>query len=408
MPSNPLLHFITQVINLQDVKVANYHFITEDEIVIELKNLDKKVPCPHCQKLTDKVHQNHPYRVRDIPLSSYQVFLQVNRRQFRCTSCQKVFSEELSFVQKRRTYTLRLAEKVVREVLETNVENAARRNRMTAAEIDTLLKELEENLLKEKPSQLKKLGIDEITQVKGGKNYSAILVDLETRKPIALLEKRNKETIAEYLRSLGSEILEQIEEVSIDLWIPYKSVIQEMLPNAQVVADRFHVMKQINEELDQKRKREKRTVEKIKNQIERKEKRVSITHSKYPLLKKKESLNDEEKSKIEEVKIAFPELGKMYQIKENLRDIFERKITSNEALDEIGDWFKEAYQYFPKSCRTIIRWLDEILAYFDNRTTQGVVEGINQKIKLIKRRAFGLTNFDSFRRRVLLNWYFSS
>lgn len=98
----------------------------------------------------------------------------------------------------------------------------------------------------------------------------------------------------------------------------------------------------------------------------------------------------------------------MYQIKENLRDIFERKITSNEALDEIGNWFKEAYPYFPQSCRTIIRWLDEILAYFDNRTTQGVVEGINQKIKLIKRRAFGLTNFDSFRRRVLLNWYFSS
>lgn len=408
MPSNPLLHFITQVINLEGVKVSNYHFITEDEILIELKNIEKTAPCPHCQKPTNKVHQNHHHRVRDIPLSSYQVFLQVNRRQFRCVSCQKVFSEELRFVQKRRTYTLRLAEKVVREVLETNVENAARRNRMTAAEIDTLLKELEENLLKEKPSQLKKLGIDEITQVKGGKNYSAILVDLETRKPIALLEKRNKETIAEYLRSLGSEILEQIEEVSIDLWIPYKSVIQEMLPNAQVVADRFHVMKQINEELDQKRKREKRTVEKIKNQIERKEKRVSITHSKYPLLKKKESLNDEEKSKIEEVKIAFPELGKMYQIKENLRDIFERKITSNEALDEIGDWFKEAYPYCPQSCRTIIRWLDEILAYFDNRTTQGVVEGINQKIKLIKRRAFGLTNFDSFRRRVLLNWYFSS
>lgn len=408
MPSNPLRHFITQVINLEGVKVSNYHFITDNEILIELKNIEKKVPCPHCQKLTDKVHQNHHHRVRDIPLSSYQVFLQVNRRQFRCVSCQKVFSEELSFVKKRRTYTLRLAEKVVREVLETNVESAARRNGVTAAEIETLLKELEEDLLKEKITGLKKLGIDEITQVKGGKNYSAILVDLETRKPLVLLQKRNKETIAEYLRSLDSEVLEQIEEVSIDLWIPYKSVIQEMLPNAQIVADRFHVMKQINEELDQKRKTEKRTAEKIKNTSLRKEKLEKITHSKYPLLKKKESLNDEEKAKVEEVQSVFPELGKMYEIKERLRDIFESQITSYEALDKIGEWAKEAYLYFPKSCRTIIRWIDEILAYFDNRTTQGIVEGINQKIKLIKRRAFGLTNFESFRRRILLNWHFSA
>lgn len=408
MPSNPLLHFITQVINLEGVKVANYHFITEDEIVIELKSVDKEAPCPHCQKRTDKVHQNHRHRVRDIPLSSYQVFLLINRRQFRCISCQKVFSEELTFVKKRRTYTFRLAEKVIREVLETNVSSTAQKNRMTSAEIETLLKEQEENLLKEKPIGLKKLGIDEITQLKGGKNYAAVLVNLETRKPIALLEKRNQETIAEYLTSLGSEILNQIEEVSIDLWKPYQTVIKKMIPHAQVVADRFHVMKQVNEELDSQRKREKRQVEKLKNKRQRDANLQSITHSKYPLLKKKEGLNDEEKAKLQKVKTDFPKLGIMYDIKERLRDIFESQITSDEALYKFLDWAEEAAQYFPKSCRTISRWIDEILAYFDNRTTQGIVEGINQKIKLIKRRAFGLTNFDSFRRRVLLNWHFSS
>ncbi len=62
-------------------------------------------------------------------------------------------------------------------------------------------------------------------------------------------------------------------------------------------------------------------------------------------------------------------------------------------------------KYFPKSCQTIRRWIDEILADFDNRRTQGTVEGINQKIKLIKRRGYGLTNFDNFRRRTLLSWY---
>ena len=127
-------------------------------------------------------------------------------------------------MKKRRTYTRRLVEKVVKEVLERDVVNAGERNRITTAEIDTILKELEADCLEEKPRELKKLGIDEITQLKGGKNYAAVLVDLEKRKPIALLEKRNKEVIAEYLQGLGSEILNQIEEVSIDLWRPIVNI----------------------------------------------------------------------------------------------------------------------------------------------------------------------------------------
>jgi transposase len=408
MPSNPWLHFITKVINLEDIKVINYHFITADEIVIEVENKLKVGECPHCGNTTDKIHQNHWYIVRDIPLSDYQVLLKVNRRQLRCTKCRKVFSESIDCIKTKRTYTKRLGMKVIKEVLETNVESAALRNRMTASEVETLLKEQEADLLKEKHKNLKKLGIDEIAQLKGGKNYAAVLVDLETRKPIALLEKRNKEVIAEYLSSLGLEVLNQIEEVSIDLWKPYKSLIQEMMPNAQVVADRFHVMKQINQELDERRKQEKRAAVKIKNRQEREEKLAGLTHSKSPLLKKKESLNDEEKIKINSLQKVAPELGEMYRNKEAIRDIFESHITSDEALDKFLEWTETAYKLFPKSCRTISRWIEEILAYFDRRTTQGIVEGINQKIQMIKRRAYGLTNFNNFRRRILLNWYFCS
>ena len=101
-----------------------------------------------------------------------------------------------------------------------------------------------------------------------------------------------------------------------------------------------------------------------------------------------------------------PDLMAMYQEKENLRDIFESKITGDEAFCKMVEWTKSSYKYFPKSCQTIKRWIDDIVAYFDNRTTQGTVEGINQKIKLIKRRSYGLNNFENFRRRVLLNWAF--
>ena len=407
MPSNSQLHLFTQLIKIPQTKVINYYFITENELLIDIENKSTEVACPHCHKKTNKVHQSHWHRVRDINMSDYYVLLNINRRQFKCFKCDKVFSEELNFVKKRRTYTKRLADKVIKEVLETNVTCAAERNRMTPAEIDTLLKEIEADVLSEKPTQLKKLGIDEITHLKGGKNYSAVLVDLETKKPIELLEKRNKEVIAQYLLSLGSDILNQIQEVSIDLWKAYKSVIEELIPNAQIVADRFHVMKQINEELDQRRKKEQRAAKTIKIKRKREAKIEVLKNSKYPLLKKKEKLSDTEKAKIKAVKKFVPELGKMYEQKEAIREIFESHITSDEALDKFLKWTEKSYKFFPKSCRTISRWIDEILAYFDNRTTQGIVEGINQKIKLIKRRAFGLTNFDNFRRRILLSWYYS-
>jgi len=408
MPSNSLLHFITQIVNFEGFKTKNYHFISDYELLIVLENSSRTAVCPHCQNTTDKIHQSHWYRVRDLPWSNFEIFLQVNRRQFRCRSCGKVFSEELSFVKKRRTYTKRLATKVVKEVLETDIVNTAKRNGMTPAEIETLLKEAEEDFLAEKPRDLKKLGIDEITHLKGGKNYAAVLVDLEKRKPIAFLERRNKEVIAEYLQGLGSEILNQIEEVSIDLWKPYQSVVEELLPNAKVVADRFHVMKQVNEELDQRRRTDKKQAEKLKNKKERERKVEGLKHSKYPLLKKQENLDKEEKEKLKEVEKVAPELMRMYQIKEELRNIFESEITADEALWKFVKWLESAHKYFPKSCQTIRRWLEEILSYFDHRTTQGVVEGINQKIKLIKRRAFGFVNFDNFRRRILLNWHFCS
>jgi len=203
MPANPLLHFIGQIIKIDGFKATNYHFITETELLIELENKENIAQCPHCQKRTNKIHQSHRYRVRDIPISSCDTFLSVDRRQFRCKNCDKVFSEEISFVKKRKTYTKRLAEKVIREVLETDVVKTGKRNRMSASEIETILKEREEELLKEKPTELKKLGIDEITHVKGGKNYAAVLVDLEKRKPIALLEKRNNRGILTRIRLRG-------------------------------------------------------------------------------------------------------------------------------------------------------------------------------------------------------------
>ncbi|WP_308256034.1 transposase family protein [Geminocystis sp. GBBB08] len=103
MPSNSSLHLITKLINFEGVKATDYHFITDKEILITLSNQTSQSTCPHCYTITNKVHQDHYYRIRDIPMSSYHVFLNVNRRQFRCINCHKVFSEECGKTEIRRS-----------------------------------------------------------------------------------------------------------------------------------------------------------------------------------------------------------------------------------------------------------------------------------------------------------------
>ena len=116
---------------------------------------------------------------------------------------------------------------------------------------------------------------------------------------------------------------------------------------------------------------------------------------------------NEQEDKLIQVRKASSRLRRVHQLKEDFREIFERKGNWTEGLLGLGEWLSKAQKYFVNSQATIYRWFDEILADFDNRTTSGTVEGINTKLKLIKRSAYGFTNFENFRNRCLLNWHFN-
>jgi transposase len=306
---------LTEVLNLEGMKVYSYQRESGVGIILQIEPIKKESVCPRCGTKSHRLHQNHRYIVKDLPWGEDQVFLEINRRQFKCEKCEKPFSEKLDFVGRKRTYTKRLAKQIISEVLENDIHSIAKKGVVTTEEIERMLKDAASELLESKPLKLKRLGIDEIALVKGQGSYCAVLVDLESSKLLAILPSRKQEDIKKMLMGWGKEVLESIEEVSIDLWKGYKSLVEEIMPNAQIVTDRFHVMSQINQE--------------------------------------------------------------------------------------------EAQNYFPDSYQTIVRWLDEIIAYFDRRTTSGVVEGINNKLKLIKRSGYGFRNFENFRIRCLLNWHFN-
>jgi transposase len=408
------IKLLTELLNIEGIKVISQRQHEGIGIIFQIEPIRKESVCPRCRTKSHRVHQNHRYIVKDLPWGEKPVFLEINRRQFKCEKCQKPFSEDLDFIRKRRNYTKRLATQTIEEVLKNDIHSVAKKGVVTTEEIERMLKDAAEEFLKSKPTELKRLGIDEIALVKGKGNYCAVLIDLDKSKLIGIMPARTKEEISQVLRRWGKEVLESIEEVSIDLWKGYRNLVMELMPNVQVVADRFHVMTQINKELDIQRKREKSKVEdliKTANTPEEKAKHEQVLEglkkSKYVLLKNEKDLSKEQESKLIQVKEVSNNLKRMHELKEEIRKIFEQTNNWLTGLFKLGIWLASAKKYFPNSQNTIIRWLDEIIAYFDNRTTSGVVEGINNKLKLIKRSAYGFRNFENYRIRCLLNWHFN-
>jgi transposase len=189
----------------------------------------------------------------------------------------------------------------------------------------------------------------------------------------------------EALNQQPLEVREQIEEVSVDMWGGFPKVVEEVFPNAVIVIDRFHVMKAVNQEL---------------NKI-RKQSGVLERGSKFILLKNGADLTLEETTKLEQLLQRSKRLKQAYVWKEEFRAIYEQSLTVEEGKSQIKAWLCKAQKVYSEVIITISSHLDGISNYFRNRTTSGVIEGINNRIKLIKRQAYGFINFNNFRERLL-------
>ncbi|MCU7242404.1 MAG: transposase family protein, partial [Microcystis aeruginosa WS75] len=122
---------LDKFLNLQGTCIQGYRHLENIGIVFRIESKNQKAACPRCGLESDKLHQNHRHLVKDLPISGQPVYLQVNRRQFKCGNCQKPFSEELDFVAKKRTYTKRLAENILEQLKEGDILNVSRRNDVT-------------------------------------------------------------------------------------------------------------------------------------------------------------------------------------------------------------------------------------------------------------------------------------
>ena len=252
---------------------------------------------------------------------------------------------------------------------------------------------------------LRRLGIDEIALRKGHKDFAVVFSDLDRHCLIGMAPSRTQADIKAVLNTWGTDVLLNIVEVSIDLSGNYRGLIHQLMPQADIVADRFHVMKLVNQELNQARIEFMRSPNDLPEGVTPEAAKAALKQSKYALLKPEDRLTDRQVEKLAEVKAVAPKLAQMHQQKETFRALFDAENWS-QALLGFLDWMLEAQALYPNAVATLRRWLDEMLQYFENRTTNGVVEGINNRLKLIKRSGYGFRNFERFKLRCLISWHF--
>jgi transposase len=395
---------MTNILNLPGVIVEN-EIQTAETLIFTVKLSKKTAICPRCGKTSHRLHQNQGHLVRDLPICDKEVILKVNRRRFKCINCQKPFSESLDFVDKKKSFTHRYAETITKQVIHSDINNVAKNNKLTGDEVWSMVESVAEKILPIDVENLTRLGIDEISLAKGQGKFIVVLVDLDTHKLIGLVAERKRSEIEKVMRQWGEKVLSQIKEVSMDMTGNYKSLVKKLCPNADAIVDRFHVTKMLHEELNQARIAQKKAAESLKIK-ERAKLFNSLKGSKYTLLKAEDNLSNKQKQKLKQVKEASPLIGIMHELKEEFRFLFEHSQNLGEGTLELIDWLKKAQPYYKKSVGTIKRWLAEIVGYFEQRTTNGIVEGINNKLNLLKRCGFGLRNFINFKIRALLLWHF--
>ena len=243
----------------------------------------------------------------------------------------------------------------------------------------------------DKPSQITKLGFDE-TSRKKGHSYITLGVDLDKKKVIHVVEGKGKDTIKDiknHLISKGMDI-DKIAHTSIDLSPAFIAGINQDFPKSEIHFDRFHVVKLLNEAMDKVRRLERIEHDELKGH-------------KYTFLKNKENLSDKKLQELSQLITLYPTLGKAYRLKELFSDLWEME-TEEDATAFLVDWCKEVdngdCEPFKKFSRTVkVHW-QGIVNFCETNISNGILEGINSKIQLAKRRARGYRCIENLKNMV--------
>lgn len=377
------------LIGIKDIIIKEIH--GDDEminIIIEMPKKEHK--CPVCEAATDFIHDYRTQKVKDLPSFGKNVILILRKRRYRCRQCNKRFYEENSFLPRYHRMTSRLCAFVIHKLREvysfTSVAKEVNLSVSTVIRIFDLVKYTN-------AAMPKVLSIDEFKGNTGVQKYQCILTDPADKRVLDVLPTRKKEDLMNYFSKF--ERTATTHFVS-DMWDTYADIHKICFKRSSFIIDKYHFIRQVIWAFEAVRKEEQKKFSAYR--------RKYFKRNRILLNKRYKYLTEDEKEQVNQMLSASSRLLCAYSLKENFYEFTDCK-TRNEAQKQLSAWIVFAQnsqlERFIICALTFQNWSEGILNSFSYPYTNGYTEGCNNKIKVLKRNAYGYRNFTRFRNRIL-------
>ncbi len=338
-------------------------------------------------------------RVRDLSCGDTRIFLELEVRRVDCRRCGKVKRERLAFLADNPLYTKRFAYFVGRRCRQATIKDVAKELALDWQTVKVLEQQYMEAQLKRAGTPAPQvIGVDELA-IRKGHSYRIVVSDLVRGRPIWFGgEDRSEASMSQFYDWLGQRNSSRIRLAVMDMWKPFRLATNAYAPQVAILFDKFHVMRHLGEALDQVRKSEYARLQGRGRRY--------IKGQKYTLLSRKENLTLAGKKALQKLLAANKRLNTAYVLKESFGQLwsYEREGWARRFFENWRSSLKwQRLKPYEKFAQMIDRHWDGIAAYCrpENKVSLGFVEGLNNKIRVIQRRAYGLRDADYLRLKIL-------
>ena len=379
-------------------RIEEVSFDNTSRIDIKIKYDSSRGICPQCSS-TCKLHDRRTSREwRHLNTMEYETYINCCLPRVKCVSCHKILTISIPWSESRNGFTLKFENYAI-DILRTSwsVEEARKLLNINWHQLNGIKKRaVNRGLTRRQSVTIKNIGIDEKSYAKGH-TYTSILNDLDNSRVIDLVEgKKQEDTKKLIMQGLKVGQRSSVDAVAIDMYKGYQSAIEEVLPEAKIVHDKFHISKHLNEAVDKTRRREHKMLLRDFNE--------SLSGLRYEFLKNSESLDPELLDMFKEFEQAEYKTAIAWQLKELFRFFWKYKYR-NWAKKFFYKWYDKVISselfHVKKVAEMIKKRLPNVLNYFNYRITNAKSEGLNSKIQTVQSNSRGFRSFENLRVAVL-------
>jgi len=407
VPKQP---FISIPLDIPNVRVLQTDLTQADEFILTVESTLDTTTCRRCGRLLTEQHgEDRPRLLRHLPILGRVVYLRIRPKRFRCPYCDDhpTTTQELDWYDPNALHTKAYERHLIVQLVNSTVTDVVAKEDVS---YDALLGMLDRWIATtvdwQELEPFTVLGIDEIALRKGHRDFVAVLTAKSASgrlHVLAILPDRLKTTVVDWLKAIPHDHRERIQTVCTDMWEGYVSAVQDTLPTATIVIDRFHVARHYRDAVDQLRKQEVRRLRATLPE----ELQDELKHILWPSRKRPADLDAEERAQLERFVVHSPALQQAITLREELTTIFDTARGRADGLRRIRFWrqrvTKSGLRCFDSFLKLLDSWQDLIANYFIDHQTSAFVEGLNNKLKVLKRRCYGLCNVGRLFQRLTLD-----